>query len=411
MTDTEGHDSDEPTASSHTSARPRFAPQPPRGLLRGDASGRQIIDALAGRVSPFGLGWDAVAEELGALAGGDLGDALRLESVPEAEPFSEGEGLAATLREMLGTDSGVSADSLILAASADEALERGVAAARLRDPDRYKTVALVGADHGRTALCRAASGLPELQRGLEPLVAGFRHVPPNEIDALRAAVDEQTACVLLSPLSWCDAMRPLEESFLQAAAELSQSHSALLVIDESRLMIGAGGVPFSFRAIEAGVEADAVILSAGLFGGVTGGMLIASHRLTGEPTVETSRFPLQRQLAECTLRELARDERLAGVDTSLRSLAVTLAETLRGHDFVRDLHVLGRTVGIQTELPARSLVSAAWRCGLAVETAGDHAIRLQLPLVISESDRDELLSRLAETLNSAGREASTADVS
>jgi acetylornithine/succinyldiaminopimelate/putrescine aminotransferase len=352
-----------------------------------------------------------LAEGIRTLAGGDIGDALRLESIPEAEPSSEDDGLAATVRETLGADAGVSVDSLILAASADEALERAVAAARLRDPERFKTVALVGADHGRTALCRAASGLPELQRGLEPLVAGFRHVPPNEIDALRAAVDEQTACVLLSPLSWSDAMRPLEESYLQAAAEITRSHSALLVIDESRLMVGAGGVPFSFRAIQAGVEADAVILSAGLFGGVTGGMLIASHRLTGEPTVEASRFPLQQQLAECTLRELARGEHLAGVETNLRSLAVMLAETLRGHDFVRDLHVLGRTVGIETELPARSLVSAAWRCGLAVETAGHHAIRLQLPLVISESDRDEFLSRLAETLDSAGREASTADVS
>ena len=250
---------------------------PPFGLRRADPQdGRQIIDASAGRVSVFGFGHEPIVEAIKMAGDQYLGDAASLSAGNE----DADDGFRELVQAVIGESSNVRSDSLIVTESADAAVELAIRFARGWKSEAYRTIALIGSDHGRTAACRTASGRPELHEGFGPMIAGFAHVPPNDIDALKATISEQTACVLLSPIDLNNAAMPLDEDYLTAARELCDQNQAALIFDESRLCFGATGQPFTFASIS-DIKADGVILAGGLFAGLSGGLFIGSDRLTG----------------------------------------------------------------------------------------------------------------------------------
>ena len=190
--------------------------------------------------------------------------------------------------------------------------------------------------------------------------------------------------------------------------ELCDEHEILLVIDETRLAFGSAGQPLAFSAV-ANVHADVVVLASGLFAGLAGGIVLASQKVTGDRILDTHRYPLLSAVASETLSSMHKQNLPGSASESMRDFAVTLAEQLSGFEFVRDVNVLGMSIGIETDIESADIVAAAARRGLRIETAGNTAIRIQPPLVISQEDQETLLARLGETIEAIERE--TADLS
>ncbi|MFK8113891.1 MAG: aminotransferase class III-fold pyridoxal phosphate-dependent enzyme [Rubripirellula sp.] len=368
------------------------------GIRRADHEGNEILDAMAGRASAFGFGFDPITEAIQAAAENYLGDgSAHLEDAMD-------DGILKTELDELFVDTPVPTDSVFLCPAADLAVEKAIALARTyRDEQAFRTVALLGSDHGRTGLCRTASGRPELHTGFGPMMAGFAHVPSGDLKALRSVVDDQTACILLSPIDVQDGTRPIDGDFLLEVREICDERGILLVIDETQVGLGASGQPLSYMAI-AEVVADIVVLSSGLFGGLAGGVVLASQRVTGEAIVDTSRYPLLSAVAAETLSALKQQDLPASAEESMRLFAVSLAEQLHGFEFVRDVHVLGMTIGIETDMENAAIVRAAARKGVRIEAAGETAVRLQLPIQLSDEDQQSLLERLGETMAAIERE-------
>ena len=88
------------------------------------------------------------------------------------------------------------------------------------------------------------AGLPELHEGLGPMMAGFSHLPVGDLDALRAAMDEQTAGVLLSPIDLGNGAVACEPEYLAGVRAVCNERGVLLVIDETQLVFGATGNHF-----------------------------------------------------------------------------------------------------------------------------------------------------------------------
>ncbi len=377
---------------------------PPVGIRRGDRAGLEWVDALAGRSSVFGFGFHPVIEAIQKAAQQYLGDAAEL--IDHADGGDD--LILRQLQELLGDSQAISTDSLYLTSSADLAVETAVELARKRKPDvAYRMITAVGSDHGRSGVCRIASGRPELHEGYGPMMAGFAHVPTGDIDALRATIDEQTCGVMLSPIDFGDAARPLTADYLLAVREACDESDLVLIFDESRIGFGTSASPLAFAAI-ADIHADAVILGGGLFGGLPGGAVIASTRLTGSAVMDTSRFPLLAAAASATLGQIIGQRLLAAADDHSRLVVTAVAELVGGFDFVRELHDFGTTIGIEMDIESAELVAAAAKCGLRLESAGEAAVRLQLPLVLSEEDRDRMLDRLRQSLEAI--ELATAEI-
>ena len=384
---------------------------PPLGIRRADAQGMEMIDAVAGRASVFGFGEEAVLKAIRDACSSYLGDAAGRASsltasaaTPSLEVASE---ITDCFRQTAGQTPGLNIAWAHVCPSADEALEAAIALTRLQSPpSRYRTVALIGSDHGRTALCRTASGRPELHAGFGPMVAGFAHVPAGNVDALRSVVDDQTACILLSPIDLQDAAKSLDAEYLAAVSELCQQQDLRLLIDESRLCFGASGQAFACCSL-ADVAVDGIILGGGLFGGLPGGVLLGTQRLAPQPPADAVAHPLLGAVLSATLRQLIRQNSLDGVAEQSQAFARAVAETIGGFEFVRDVHVLGMTVGVETDLPAESILGAAADRGLRLDAAGETAVLLQPPLQLSTSERDALLERLADVFRAVEATAAT----
>lgn len=231
------------------------------------------------------------------------------------------------------------------------------------------------------------------------MMAGFAHVPAEDLDALASAIDDQTAAILISPVALDDAARPLSADYLQGVRDLCDHHSLVLIVDETRLVLGATGKSLTLASI-APIRADLVAVSAGLFGGMPGALLLGNPSLgnLGPSHLDLDRYPMIAAIAASTIGALVESDTIAETETMAQDFAVELAERIAGFEFIRDINAVGMTIGIETDLPSESLVTVARRHGLGIEAAGETSIRIQPPLSLSDDERETLLRCLVQTL-------------
>ncbi len=389
---------------NHSTALPSDA----KGLRCVDAHGNSWIDAMAGRLGPWGYGCEAVADAIRLAASDGVGSL-----------FQGGKSPSAATQMLLGQLDGCgvrSCERAVLTSCRDTAVERAVLGARrLGSPTRYRTIALVGSDHGRSALCRTLSGSPELHQDLGPMMAGFAHVACGDLETLKRLVDDSAVAVVISPLAIHDAGKLLDASFLKKARSLCDDAGVVLIADETRVPYGSSGTWLMTPSI-AGIELEAVILSAGLFSGLGGGVLVGSSDLIGsdEPGLPDGsldgNLSLHDAVLRATLSAVGDHDWLANAMENHRQLAVELAEKLSEFEFVQDIQANGANVGIELDGPANELIEVAARENLRLESAGEHAVWMQLPLEISLADREELLVRFVTAIRSMARLASLSNI-
>ncbi len=378
------------------------------GLRCTDARGTQWLDGMAGRVSPWGHGFAGATEAI-------QGAAPSRFSMVEATAGSHESAALGSLRERLQGAGLRSLEAMVVTPSSDAAIELAVLAARRWGVQgsvasgRFRTIGLVGSDHGRSALCRTLSGRPELHRNLGPMMAGFAHIAIGDLDALKRSVDEQSVAVIVSPLAIHDAGKLLDADFLRQIRRVCDETGALLIADESRVPFGSCGAWLTTPTI-ADIELDAVVLSAGLFAGLSGAILVGFHELAAMTEYPSPGHPLLEAVLEATLASLRDDDGLAAAMETHRGLAVELAERLSEFEFIQDIHANGANLGIELDGPARELIESAAREHLWLESAGEHAVWMQLPMVMAKSDRDELLSKFVTAIQTTGRMATMASI-
>lgn len=382
------HEPAAPTRATYTAS--------PKGIRRADENELETIDALAGRSSVFGFGHPGIVEAIQMvadqyLAGGSAGDSIDL----------IGSLRSIGVHDCLLHSAGITS-------SADAAVEQIIMLARRRDGGRrYRTIAIVGSDHGRTMMCRTASGKPELHEGLGPMMAGFAHAPAGNLKAVESQIDDATGCVLICPIDFHNGGRAATQDYLSGLRDLCDKHDLLLSVDETGLVFGATGSPTTFQSI-ADVPADLIAIAGGLFGGLSGGLWLAGARVGNDAVVDLDASPLLSVLAKQTLATLIDEDVLSKVPGDANDFAVALAETIANYEFVRDVSATGWTVAIESDIDAAELVRIANQCGLHVEAAGDMAIRLQPPLWMDDDDRGRLLGAIAQTF--AATEAMTSEM-
>lgn len=272
--------------------------------------------------------------------------------------------------------------------SGAEAIEAAVKYAR-KATGKSGVVALEGGFHGRTLGALSVTGQPAKREPFAPLVPGVRFVPPNDADALLAAVNADVGLILLEPILGEGGVVPLDAEFMAVAAELPP----LLCADEIQTGIGRTGTFFAFEQL--GVRPDLVTLAKGLANGLPIGALLVADGAAGAfgPGDHGSTFggnPVC-AAAACAVVDAVDEELLANVAERGAELAAGL-EALPGVERVRGRGLL---LGAVTQAPAASVVEAAREGGLIVLTAGENVVRLAPPLTVSADDVAAALDVLA----------------
>lgn len=240
---------------------------PPLALVRGegaqvwDADGTQYTDYVGGiAVNALGHAHPAIVEAVTA----QISTLGHVSNLYASEPVI---ALGERLLQLFGR-----AGRVFFCNSGAEAVEAAFKIGRLTG--RTHMVATDGGFHGRTMGALALTGQPKKQAPFLPLPGEVTHVPYGDVEALRAAVTEETAIVVIEPVQGENGVVVPPAGYLTAAREITRATGTLLVLDEVQTGIGRCGQWFEHQAHE-GVEPDLVTLAKGLGGGLPIGAVAA----------------------------------------------------------------------------------------------------------------------------------------
>jgi predicted acetylornithine/succinylornithine family transaminase len=356
-----------------------------------DAEGREYLDFFAG-LSVHNAGHchpdivGAIAEQAGRLGG--------TSNLFYTEP-------AMRLCHRLSASS--LGGRVFLANTGTEASECAIKLARRRAHERGvespEIVSLEGGFHGRTLAALAAT--PGLARDdlFGPLPPGFVAVARDDADALRAAVGERTAAVLIEPIQGEAGVFPIADEVLVAAREACDATGAVLAFDEVQTGMGRTGTLWAYEQLP--VKPDLLTSAKALGGGLPVGAVIVAPELgeglgAGEHGSTFAGGPIAAAAALAAL-EIVDDPVLLGRVTELGERFRAGLERL---DPVVDVRGRGLMTGVTLApgFDAAEVVGRALEAGLVLNAPGEHLLRFLPPLVIDEADVDEALNRLAATL-------------
>lgn len=286
---------------------------------------------------------------------------------------------------------------VFLSNSGTEAVEAALKIARSAT-GRPKVVAAMRGFHGRTLGALSATWRKELRAPFEPLIPGFVHVPYNDADALRAAVDSTTALVLLEPVQGEGGVHVAAPAFLEAAREAADRSGALLAFDEVQTGIGRTGRLFAFERW--GIVPDLLVLAKSLAGGVPIGATVTSAaveaRFQGTHHSTFGGNPLACAAGIAALSRTVRDRLPERADR----LGEIARKRLSGlpRERVREVRGLGLMIGIELRERVAPILEALEGRGFLALPAGATVLRLLPPLIIPEDDWAAGLEAIEEVL-------------
>ena len=372
---------------------------PPVALASGDGAvvtdvdGKTYLDLLGGiAVNVLGHRHPAIIEAVTHQMA-TLGHTSNLYAT---EP---GVALAEELVALLGADAPA---RVFFCNSGTEANELAFKLSRLTG--RIKLVAAQGGFHGRTMGSLALTGQPSKQAPFAPLPGDVTHVPYGDVDALAAAVGDDTAAVFLEPIMGEGGVVVPPEGYLAAARDITARHGALLVLDEVQTGMGRTGAFFAHQ--HDGITPDVVTMAKGLGGGLPIGACLAvgpaAELLT--PGLHGSTFggnPICTAAALAVLRVLAADDLVRQAEVLGKSVRHGI-EAL-GHPLIDHVRGRGLLWGIVlTEPRAKDAEAAARDAGFLINAAAPDVIRLAPPLIITEAQLDGFITALPAILDSVG---------
>jgi LysW-gamma-L-lysine/LysW-L-ornithine aminotransferase len=286
---------------------------------------------------------------------------------------------------------------IFLCNSGAEAVEAALKFARLLT-GRPGIVASKRGFHGRTMGALSATWEPKYREPFAPLVPAFSHVAYGDIAALEAAVDTQTAAVLLEPVQGEGGVRPAPPGYLEAAQRICAANGALLLVDEVQTGFGRTGRLFAIE--HSSVTPDLLIMAKSIAAGLPMGAVAIHARHGALPGgAHGTTFgggPLLCAAARAALRAYQQED----LPRQAAEKGAWLLERLRGLELsaVREVRGLGLLVGLELKSRVQPALQSLLDNGVLALPAGPNVLRLLPPLVISYDELDEVVRAVTAVL-------------
>ena len=297
------------------------------------------------------------------------------------------------------------ADTVFFTNSGTETAELAIKMARKYHYDkgtpRAEILAFEGAFHGRSTGAIAAAGSEKMTKGFGPLMPGFRQLPFGDLEALTAAISDQTCAVIVEPIQGEGGIRSLSDAFLRKLRDLCDQHGALLIFDEVQCGVGRTGRLFAHEW--AGIAPDIMMVAKGIGGGFPLGAVLATENAASGMVAGThgSTYggnPLGCAVGAKVMQIVADDAFLADVRRKGAQFAQGLEGLVAAHPTVFEaVRGQGLMLGLKCKVTNTDVVKAAYDQHLLTVGAADNVLRLLPALNIPEADIAEALARLDAT--------------
>ena len=307
------------------------------------------------------------------------------------------------------------ADTVFFTNSGAEAVECAIKTARsyhqhVGNDHKFELITFNQAFHGRTLATISASSQEKMHKGFLPLLPGFKYVPFDDLEAVKAAIGPNTAGFLVEPVQGEGGIRPASQEFMEGLRALADEHDLLLVLDEVQCGVARSGTFYAYE--QYGIVPDVVATAKGIGGGFPLGACLATEKAARGMVIGThgSTYggnPLAMAAGEAVLDAVANLEFLADVRAKSERLRGRLEQFIGNYpDLFELVRGMGLMLGVKMKIEPRGFVAHLRdNHQLLTVSAGDNTLRLEPPLVIDDSHIDEFFEKLSAAAASYQPEA------
>ncbi len=269
---------------------------------------------------------------------------------------------------------------------------------------RYEVVTFRNGFHGRTLATVAATAQAWCQEGYDPLPVGFAYADYNDLESVKAAVNEKTVAVLVEAVQGEGGVTPATEEFMKGLRALCDERNLLLICDEVQCGMGRTGTWFAWQGYD--IQPDLFTLAKSLADGIPMGALVSNAKLADvfTPSSHASTFggnPVAAAAALAVIKVIE-DEGLLQRATETGAL---FREALQGfvdkYDQLLEVRGKGLMLGLVVDGDPKVVVEALKEQGLLALTAGGNVVRFLPPLVLGEEDLEEATDIISDALDCA----------
>jgi acetylornithine/N-succinyldiaminopimelate aminotransferase len=269
---------------------------------------------------------------------------------------------------------------------------------------KFELITMLDSFHGRTLATVTATGQDRFHKGYEPLPAGFRYIPYNDLSALEAAITDQTCGVMVEPILGEGGVVIPSPGYLQGVRKICDDRGLLMIADEVQTGIGRTGSLFACEQEE--VVPDMITLAKALGNGFPIGALLASDRVAEAfvPGSHGSTFggnPLATAAAISVLETLLDEEILENCSRVGEYFLMRLAEMKEKSTRIREVRGRGLIIAVELTIPGADIVNECMQRGLLINCTNNNVLRFVPPLILTKLDVDKAVGILAEVLGAS----------
>ena len=300
-------------------------------------------------------------------------------------------------------------DRVFFTNSGTEAIEGAIKTAKkyafTRDGHAgHEIIAMNHSFHGRSLGALSVTGNKHYQEPFEPLMPGVKFAEFNNLDSVKALINEKTCAIIFETVQGEGGIYPATVEFIEGLRKLCDENDILLILDEIQCGMGRTGEMFAWQHY--GVKPDVMTSAKALGCGVPVGAFLMTEKVAekslkpGDHGTTYGGNPLVGAAADKVLEIMERDDIPGHVREIAPYLEQKLDELVEKYDFITPRRGMGLIQGLVSEKPVGQIAAKAIEEGLLVITAGSDVLRFVPPLIIEKKHVDEMIQKLEHVLQS-----------
>lgn len=286
--------------------------------------------------------------------------------------------------------------------SGAEAIEGAMKMAKRYAYDRdghtdHEIIAMNHSFHGRTMGSLALTGNPNYQKPFGPMIEGIKFAEYNNLDSVKALVNEKTCAIILEAVQGEGGIYPAEKEFIEGIRRICDDNDILMICDEIQCGMGRTGKMFAFQNYD--VKPDIIASAKALGCGVPVGAFIAGEKccdslVPGDHGTTYGGNPLVTAAVGTVLDIFEKNNILENVQEVGTYFEEQLEKIVEEFDNVTVRRGKGLMQGLVLTTPVRETIDKAIERGLLVISASGNVLRMLPPLVITKENVDEMINIL-----------------
>ena len=378
----------------HTYNRYQIVLDKGEGVYLYDINGKKYLDFASG-IAVFALGYGN--EEYNNALKNQIDKVIHTSNLFYTVPMAEA---AMKLTKASGME------KVFFCNSGTEAVEGAIKIARKyaitkKGMEDSEIIAMEHSFHGRSTGALAVTGNSNYRKDFMPLMSGVKFATFNDLDSVKALINEKTCAIILEPIQGEGGIYPADKEFLEGIKVLCEEHDMLLIFDEIQCGMGRSGSMYAWQGY--GVKPDVLTTAKALGCGVPVGAFLADGKakdvlVAGDHGSTYGGNPLAGAAVSKVFDLFEEMDILGNVSTVAAYLEEQLDKLVEKYDCIKERRGKGLMQGLEFTMPVKDIIANVMENGMIIISAGANTLRFLPPLTIQKEHVDEMIGILEKAI-------------